>query len=102
MDIYRYSCLDCEPAVGLTAGMWVPFVWAVTLWAGWCLGYLCVTSLLGKLGIRFLCTDDVKGLWENMGLEGRESQTHMFSGAWKEECTWGVMPRPVCFIWALG
>lgn len=61
-----------------------------------------MTCLLGKLGIRLLFTDDAKSLWENMDLGGKESQTHTFSGDWKEKCLWGVMPRPVCLIWALG
>lgn len=61
-----------------------------------------MTCLLGKLGIRLLCMDDAKGLWENMDLEGKESKTHTFSRHWKEKCMWGVMPRPVCLIWALG
>lgn len=61
-----------------------------------------MTCLLGKLGIRLLCMDDAKGLWENMDLGGKESQTHTFSGHWKEKCMWGVMPIPVCLIWALG
>lgn len=78
-------CLDCDP-LG-----WMVLADSPSL-----------TGFLGKLAIRLLCRDDVKGLWENTDLGGRESQTDTFSGDWKEEHMWGVMPRSVCLIWGLG